>query len=92
MKKWPRSRGIQTAIAFIVALISAAGVFLQFAADSFNHFYFPPHKAYPYPYLTARAAQIAMWRDCGLTFLAVFAILYAVQRRFAAAPHTSISN
>jgi hypothetical protein len=88
MMKWPRSRGIQAAIALVVALLSAATVFLQFAADSFNHFYFPPHKAYPYPYSTAGAAQIAIWRDCGLTFLAVFAILYVVQRRFIAARHT----
>jgi hypothetical protein len=88
MMKWPRSRGIQAAIAFVVALLSAGAVFLQFAADSFNHFYFPPHKAYPDPYPTTGAAQIAMWRDCGLTFLAVFAILYVVQGRFIAARRT----
>ena len=75
MMKWPRANGIQAAIAFTVALLSAAFVFVQFAMESFNHFYFPPHKAYPYPYPTELAARIAMWRDCSLTFLGVFAIL-----------------
>jgi hypothetical protein len=65
-------------------------LFLQFAAASFNHFYFLPHKAYPYPYSAAQAAEIAIWRDCGLTSLAVFAILDAVQRRFVAARRTEI--
>jgi hypothetical protein len=52
--------------------------------ESFHHFYFPPHKAYPYPYPTELAARIAMYRDCGLTFLGVFTILYVAQRRFIA--------
>jgi hypothetical protein len=88
MIKWPRSTRTQATIAFVVALLSAGYVFLQFAGDSFNRFYFPPHKAYPFPFPTARAYQTAMWRDCGLTFLAVFAILYVVQRRFFATRHT----
>jgi hypothetical protein len=88
MMNWPRSRGIQATIAFVVALISAVYVFLQFAADSFNHYYFSPHKAYPYPYPTAGAAQIAMSRDCALTFFAVFVICYMLQRRFISARHT----
>jgi hypothetical protein len=78
---------MQAAIAFVVALVSAASVFLRLSTNSFNHFYFLPHRAYPYPYLTSRAAQMALWRDCGLAFVAVFAILYAVQRRFAATRH-----
>ena len=87
MMMWPRSRGVQVAIAFGVALLAAVYVFVQIAMGSFNHFYFPPHRAYPYPYPTESAARMAMGRDCGLTFLVVFGILYAVQRRFIAARH-----
>jgi hypothetical protein len=86
--KWPRTKGTQAAAALVVASLSAAYVFLQFAAGSFNHFYFHPHETYPYPYPTARAAQVAMWRDCGLTFLVVFAILYMIQRRVIASRRT----
>jgi hypothetical protein len=88
MVKWPRSRGIQAAIAFVVALLSAGYRFVQFEGNFFNNFYFPPHKAYPYPYPTVRAAQIAVWRDCGLTFVAVFAVLFVIQRRFLSTRHT----
>ena len=51
---------------------------------SFNHYYFAPHKAYPYPYSTVGAARWAMYRDCALTFVSVFAIVYMVQRVFIA--------
>jgi len=44
---WPRSKGSQAAIAFAVALLSAVFVFLRIAMESFNYFYFAPHKAYP---------------------------------------------
>ena len=92
MVKWPRARGIQLAIAFGVAVLSAAFVFAQIEMESFNHFYFPPHKAYPYPYATEWAARMAIWRDCGLTFLGVFAILYLAQRRFSATRNTKRHN
>jgi hypothetical protein len=88
MVKWPRSKGSQAAIAFGVALLFAVFVFLRIAMASFNQFYFPPHKGYPYPYPTEFAARMAMCRDCGLTFLAVFTILYVAQRRFIATRHT----
>jgi hypothetical protein len=90
--KWPRAKGIQAAVAFVVALLSAVFVFLQFAMQSFNNFYFPPHKSYPYPYPTEWAARIAMWRNCGLTFLVVFAIIYMSQRRFITARRPGNSN
>jgi hypothetical protein len=92
MMKWPQAKGIQAAIAFAVALLSAVFVFVQFAMESFNNYYFPPHKAYPYPYPNEWAARIAMWRDCGLTFLVVFAILYMAQRRFIATRRPGKSN
>jgi hypothetical protein len=89
---WPRSRGVQTAIGFVVALLSAVAVFLWIAMASFNHFYFAPHKAYPYPYSTVGAARWAMYRDCGLTFIGLFTIVYMVQRGFIAARERAISN
>jgi hypothetical protein len=52
--------GIQAAISFAVAPLSAAFVLAQFAMKSWNDFYFPPHKAYPYPYPNELAARIAM--------------------------------
>jgi len=82
--KWPRSKGSQAATAFAVALLSAVFVFLRIAMKSFDHFYFLPHKAYPYPYPTELAARVAMGRDCGLTFLGIFTIVYVAQRRFIA--------
>jgi hypothetical protein len=90
--KWPRSRGVQAAIAFGVALLAAVFVFVHIAMNSFNHFYFLPHRAYPYPYPTESAARMAMDRDCGLTFLGVFGIVYALQRRFIATRYTSRTN
>jgi hypothetical protein len=92
MAKWPRSKRAQVAIAFAVALSSAVLVFAQIAMESFNNFYFPPHKAYPYPYPTEWAAQIAMCRDCCGTFVVVFAIVYAAQRVFAKTQHNTKSN
>lgn len=92
MTRWPRTKGIQLAIAFAAALLSAGFVFVYFATESFNHFYFPPHKAYPYPYPTDLAARIVIWRDCSLTFLGVFAILYVAQRRLIATRDTGKSN
>jgi hypothetical protein len=84
MSTWSKSKGIQVAIAFSVALIVALSVGAHIAMDSFNHFYFAPHKAYPYPYPTARAAQIAFWSRCSLSFVGVFLILYLylAQRAF----------
>jgi hypothetical protein len=87
MLKWRRSKGLQAAIALSLALLSAVFVFAEIAMKSFNHFYFAPHKAYPYPYPTVTAARIAMYRDCGLTFAAVFAILYLAQRYFLPTRH-----
>jgi hypothetical protein len=92
MLKWPQSKGVQAAIAFAVALLSAVLVFVKIAMESFNHFYFPPHKAYPYPYPTELAARIAMWRDCSLSFLGVFAIIYVAQRVFIPSRRKSDSN
>jgi hypothetical protein len=61
-----------------VARLTAVFVFVQIAMNSFNHFYFPPHRAYPYPYPTQSVARMAMDRDCGLTFLGVFGIVKAM--------------
>ena len=82
MMKWPRSTGVQAAIAFAVALLSAVLVFLQIAMESINQFYFP--QAYQHPYPDAHSADIALYQDCGLAFLGVFVLLYAVQRRITA--------
>ena len=91
MAKWPRSKRVQAVIAFAVALASAVLVVAQIAMESFNHYYFPPHKAYPYPYATEWAARIAMFRDCSGTFVVVFAVVYAAQRMFAATKHETKS-
>ena len=80
MLTWPRSKRLQAAISLAFALLSAVFVLANIAMKSFNHFYFAPHKAYPYPYATVIAARIAMYRDCGLTFIAAFAIFYLAQR------------
>ena len=79
---WPRSKGKQAAIAVVGASLAAFAVLSQIAMESFNHFYFPPHNAYPYPYATEWAARLAMYRDCGLTFVGAFLVLMAIQRRF----------
>ena len=85
MAKWPKSRGVQTTIAVVVALLAAICVFIQIAMTSFNNFYFGPHKAYPYPYPDAHTAQMALSRDCGLTMLGVFVVVFAIQRFFTRA-------
>jgi hypothetical protein len=87
MMKWPRSKIVQAAIASAIALLSGLYTFATIAMASFNNFYFPPHKAYPYPYPTVWAARIAMGEKCGLTFLGVFAILYAAQRLLTSPRH-----
>jgi hypothetical protein len=92
MTKWPRAKRIQLVIAFTAALLSAGLVFVHFATESFDHYYFPPHKAYPYPYPTELAARIVMWRYCSLTFLGVFAIVYVAQRKLMGARNTGKSN
>jgi hypothetical protein len=78
--KWPKSRDIQGAIAFAIALLSAVLVFVQIEMGYFNRFYFAPHKAYPYPHPDTHSAHMALYRDCGLTLLGVFVVLFAVQR------------
>jgi len=88
MLKWSRSKRVQAVVAFALALLSTALVFVQMAMESFNNFYFPPHKAYPYPHATEWAARLAIGRNCGLTFIGVFAILYVAQRLFVAARQT----
>jgi hypothetical protein len=92
MPRWPRSKGWQATIALSVALLSAGWVFLQVAMKSFNNYYFPPHKAFPYPYPSARAAHLALFRDCGLTFVGVLALLYIAQRLFVSVPNSEASN
>ncbi|WP_433967086.1 hypothetical protein [Tunturiibacter gelidiferens] len=87
MLTWPRSKRVQAAIAFSLALASTVFVLANIAMKSFNHFYFAPHKAYPYPYPTVTAARIATYRDCGLTFVAVFAIFYLAQHFFLRTRH-----
>jgi hypothetical protein len=90
--RWPQSKSIQAVIAFAVATISAILVAANIAMESFNHYYFAPHRAFPYPYPTDWAARLAMCRDCGLTFLVVFAIVYVVQRWLTAAQRAGISS
>jgi len=84
MARWPKSRGVQATIAVVVALLAAICVFIQTAMTSFNNFYFGPHKAYPYPYPDAHTAQMALYRDCGLTMLGVFVVVFTIQRVFTA--------
>jgi hypothetical protein len=88
MAIWPKSRVVQAIIGVIAALLAAIYVFLQMAMTSFNDFYFGPHKAYPYPYPDAHTGQVALYRDCGLAMLVVFAIVFTIQRLFTS-PHRS---
>ncbi len=88
MAKWPKSRGVQIAIAAVVAILAGICVFTQIAMTSFNNFYFGPHKAYPYPYPDAHTAQMVIYRDCGLTVLGVFVVVFAIQRIFNARPRS----
>ena len=78
--KWPRSKTTQVIVASTLGLIAGANEYVQFAARSFNNFYFGPHRAYPYPYADVRSANMAMARDCGLAFAAVFLIAFAIQQ------------
>jgi hypothetical protein len=87
MAKWQKSRGKQAALASVVAFLTTAYVFVQIEGRYFNRFYFPPHKAYPYPYPDPHSAQMALYRDCGFTLIGVFGIIFAVQRIFFAARH-----
>lgn len=89
MAKWPKSKGVQAAIAAVVAILAAICVFGLVAMTSFNNFYFGPHKAYPYPYADVHTAQMALLRDCGLTMLVVFGVVFLIQRRFASPRRTS---
>ena len=86
MARWPRSKAVQAVIAFLVASLSVLAVLGSIAMYSVNHFYFPPYKAYPNPYATLRSAQIAHSVECSITFVGVFVIPYALQRRFTK-PH-----
>ena len=88
MAKWPQSRGVQATIAAVAALVAATCVFIQIAMTSFNNFYFGPHKAYPYPYHDAHAAQMALYRHCGLTMLGVFGFVFIIQHVFTATPRS----
>jgi hypothetical protein len=76
--RWPRSKVTQSVIASILGLLAAVNEWLQIAADSFNNFYFGPHKAYPYPYPDAHSAQLAMYWKCGLAFGLVFIVTFAL--------------
>ena len=48
--------------------------------ESFNNYYFGPHKAYPYPYPDAHSANLAISGKCGLAFALVFIGAFALQR------------
>jgi hypothetical protein len=87
MAKWPKSRGKQATIAFVVAFLATVWVFVQIEYGYFERFYFGPHKAYPYPYPNAHSAQMALYRDCGFTLIGIFVVIFAVQRIFFAARH-----
>jgi hypothetical protein len=78
MVRWPKSKGVQAAIAVVSGLLAASCVLSQIAMTSFNNYYFGPHKAYPYPYGDAHSAQMALYRDCGLTMLGVFAVVFMI--------------
>ncbi len=82
--KWPRSKGKQAAIAVVFASLAAILVFANIAMQSFNNFYFAPHKAYPYPYSDVHSAHMALFRNCGGTFLGAFVVVFALQRMFIA--------
>jgi hypothetical protein len=73
---------MQAVIAAVAAILAAGLVITQIAMTSFNNFYFGPHKAYPYPYPDVPSAQVALYRDCGLTMLGVFTVSFLIQRLF----------
>jgi hypothetical protein len=91
MAKWLMSKGVQATIAFVFALLAVLLVVVNRAMNSFNNFYFAPHKAYPYPYPTEGAARIALWQSSCLTFFAVFTIVYIFQRLFNSHRNSSTS-
>ena len=78
--KWPRSKTTQTIIALALGAVAAIAEWLQLAMESFNNFYFGPHKAFPYPYPDAHSANIAMTWKCGFAFALVFIATLALQR------------
>ena len=80
--QWPRTPKAQTAIALTLALLVAAWTFLQVQYSYFERFYFGPHKRFPYPYASEKAADIALLTDCSLAFLVVFLGLVILQRLF----------
>ncbi|MGO9318293.1 MAG: hypothetical protein ACLP1U_10800 [Terracidiphilus sp.] len=81
--KWPRSKVTQSIIALILGLLAAVAEWLQLAMESFNNFYFGPHRAYPYPYPDAHSANIATCWKCGLAFALIFIGAFASQRLIA---------
>ena len=64
----------------VLGLIAAIGEYANLAMQSFNNFYFGPHKAYPYPYSTVHSANVAWVERCGLAFGFVFLAAIALQR------------
>jgi hypothetical protein len=78
--RWPRSKAVQTVIALTLGLIACVSEYAQMAMQSFNNFYFGPHKAYPYPYADVHSANLVWFRNCGLAFGLVFLGTLALQR------------
>jgi len=78
--RWPRSRTVQTIIALVLGLIAGVSEYARMAMESFNNFYFGPHKAYPYPYADVHTANLVWARNCALTFGLVFLGTIALQR------------
>jgi hypothetical protein len=63
-----------------MGLIAAAGEYANLAMQSFNNFYFGPHKAYPYPYPNMHSANVAWAERCVLAFGLVSLSTFALQR------------
>ena len=80
---WPRSNLMQSIIAMMLGLLAVVCVWLRLAMESFNNFYFGPHKAYPYPYPNAHSAHLAMYRNCAVAFALVSIAAFALERLFA---------
>jgi hypothetical protein len=78
--KWPRSKITQLLIALIFGLFAAASEEWKFAMNSFNNFYFGPHKAAPYPYPDMHTARVVEFRDCGLAFALAVIAAFELQR------------
>jgi hypothetical protein len=77
--RWPRSKTAQSIIALVLGVVAAVGEWLRLAMESFNNYYFGPHKAYPYPYPDVHSANMAMGWKCGLAFALVFIGTFALQ-------------